>query len=130
MTDTPDLDENFGESSSLGSAGQSASSIGGKFYGKELRCMMYGFGDDRNPYTETVELLEDLVLKYITETTRKAIEVGKSGKITVDDVMYLVRRDPRKHTRVKELLLMNEELKKSRKAFDFEILANKAQRLE
>jgi hypothetical protein len=29
--------------------------------------MMYGFGDDRNPYTESVELLDDLVIEYITE---------------------------------------------------------------
>lgn len=96
---------------------------GGKFYGKELRCMMYGFGDDRNPYTESVELLEDLVLKYINETTRKAMDVGRTGKITVEDIMYLIRKDKRKCARVRELLLMNEELKKSRKAFDIEILA-------
>lgn len=95
---------------------------GGKLYGKELRCMMYGFGDDINPYTESVELLEDLVIKYINETTRKAMEVGRTGKITVDDIMYLIRKDKRKCARVKELLLMNEELKKSRKAFDIEIL--------
>lgn len=100
-----------------------AQSTGDKLYGKELRCMMYGFGDDRNPYTESVELLEDLVLKYINETTRKAMDVGRTGKITVDDIMYLIRRDKRKCARVKELLLMNEELKKSRKAFDIEILA-------
>lgn len=98
-------------------------SAGGKFYGKELRCMMYGFGDDRNPYTESVELLEDLVLKYINDTTRKAMDVGRTGKITVDDIMFLIRKDKRKCARVKELLLMNEELKKSRKAFDIEILA-------
>lgn len=98
-------------------------SAGGKFYGKELRCMMYGFGDDRNPYTESVELLEDLVLKYINDTTRKAMDVGRTGKITVDDIMYLIRNDKRKCARVKELLLMNEELKRSRKAFDIEILA-------
>lgn len=126
MTDTPDLDDTYGESATIGGVGQSASSIGGKFYGKELRCMMYGFGDDRNPYTETVELVEDLVLQYIAETTRKAMAVGKSGKITVEDVMYLVRKDPRKHARVKELLLMNEELKNSRKAFDYEMLATRA----
>lgn len=85
--------------------------------------MMYGFGDDRNPYTESVEILEDLVLKYINETTRKAMDVGRTGKITVEDIMHLIRKDKRKCARVKELLLMNEELKKSRKAFDFEILA-------
>lgn len=29
--------------------------------------MMYGFGDDQNPYTESVDLIEDLVIEYISE---------------------------------------------------------------
>lgn len=33
--------------------------------------MMYGFGDDQSPYTESVDLLEDLVIEYITEMVRK-----------------------------------------------------------
>ena len=80
--------------------------------------MMYGFGDDQNPYTESVDLLEDLVIQYISEVTYKAMEVGKSGRVTVEDILFLTRKDARKFTRVKELLLMNEELKKARKAFD------------
>ena len=32
-----------------------------------VRCMMFGFGDDQCPYTESVDLLEDLVIEYITE---------------------------------------------------------------
>ncbi len=28
---------------------------------------MYGFGDDPQPYAESVELLEDLVVQYITD---------------------------------------------------------------
>ena len=32
-----------------------------------VRCMMFGFGDDQNPYTESVELLEDLVVEFISE---------------------------------------------------------------
>lgn len=32
-----------------------------------VRCMMYGFGDDQNPYSESVDMLEDLVVEYITE---------------------------------------------------------------
>lgn len=86
---------------------------------------MYGFGDDLNPYTESVEIIEDLVLKYVGETTRKAMDVGRTGKITVEDVMYLIRKDRRKCRRVEQLLEMNEELKRSRKAFDIEILENK-----
>jgi transcription initiation factor TFIID subunit 13 len=46
------------------------------------------------------------------------MDVGKSGRVQVEDIMYLVRKDKRKYARVKELLNMNEELKKARKAFD------------
>ncbi|CAG5134131.1 unnamed protein product [Candidula unifasciata] len=89
-----------------------------KIFSKELRCMMYGFGDDQNPYTESVDLLEDLVTEYITEMTKKAMEIGKSGRIIVEDIIFLIRKDPKKYSRVKELLLMSEELRKARKAFD------------
>ena len=89
-----------------------------KIFTKELRCMMYGFGDEQNPYSESVDLLEDLVIEYITEMTKKAMEVGRQGRITVEDVIFLIRKDPKKYSRVKELLLMNEELRKARKAFD------------
>ncbi|XP_065206024.1 transcription initiation factor TFIID subunit 13 [Planococcus citri] len=96
------------------------SSSGGRkrMFSKELRCMMYGFGDDQNPYTESVDFLEDLVIEFITDMTHKAMDIGKSGRVQVEDIMYLVRKDKRKYARVKELLSMNEELKKARKAFD------------
>ena len=32
--------------------------------------MMYGFGDEQVPFTESVDLLEDLVVEYITEMVR------------------------------------------------------------
>ena len=41
-----------------------------RWFSKELRCMMFGFGDDLNPYTESVDLLEDLVMEYITDMVR------------------------------------------------------------
>lgn len=46
------------------------------------------------------------------------MDIGKSGRVQVEDILYLVRKDKRKYARVKELLNMNEELKKARKAFD------------
>lgn len=46
------------------------------------------------------------------------MEVGRSGRVQVEDVLYLVRKDKRKYSRVHDLLNMNEELKKARKAFD------------
>lgn len=87
-------------------------------FSKELRCMMYGFGDDKNPYTESVDMLEDLVIQFIKETTLKAMETGRSGRVQVEDIIFLIRKDHKKYSRVKELLTMNEELRKARKAFD------------
>lgn len=81
---------------------------------------MFGFGDDQVPFTESVDLLEDLVVEYITEMTLKAMDVGKKGKVHVEDIVFLIRKDPKKYARVKDLLTMNEELKKARKAFDAE----------
>ncbi|RWS17911.1 Transcription initiation factor TFIID subunit 13-like protein [Dinothrombium tinctorium] len=89
-----------------------------RLFSKELRCMMYGFGDDENPYTESVDLLEDMVIQYIIEVTYNAMEVGRQGRVQVEDIMYLMKKDGRKYARVKDLLIMNEELKKARKAFD------------
>ena len=89
-----------------------------RLFGKELRCMMYGFGDDQNPFTESVDMLEDLVIQFIGDISHKAQEVNKNGKITVEDVLHCVKRDQRKYARVRDLLSMNEELKKARKAFD------------
>ncbi|CAG2107615.1 unnamed protein product, partial [Medioppia subpectinata] len=89
-----------------------------RIFSKELRCMMYGFGDDHNPYTETVDMFEDLVIQFITDIALRAMEMGRPGRVAVEDIMHLVQRDGRKFSRVKDLLTMNEELKKARKAFD------------
>lgn len=37
--------------------------------------MMYGFGDDQNPYTESVDILEDLVIEFITEMVRQCVTI-------------------------------------------------------
>jgi len=89
-----------------------------RYFSKELRCMLYGYGDDKNPYTETVDFLEDLVMEFITEMTHKAMDIGRPGRVQVEDIIFLVRKHPRMYARVRELLTMNEELKKARKAFD------------
>jgi len=115
-------DETFDafEDEDVAEAGPSDATTSGRKrqFGKELRCMMYGFGDDINPYTESVELLEDVVVEFITQMTQQAMEVGRSGRVTVEDVLYLVRRDTRKAARVLRLLDMNEELRRARRAFD------------
>lgn len=46
------------------------------------------------------------------------MEVNKQNRVQIEDFMYLLRKDPRKYARAKDLLIMNEELKKARKAFE------------
>jgi transcription initiation factor TFIID subunit 13 len=41
-----------------------------RIFSKELRHMMFGLGDDQNPYTESVDLIEDLVIEYIAEMVK------------------------------------------------------------
>ncbi|XP_026737371.1 transcription initiation factor TFIID subunit 13 isoform X1 [Trichoplusia ni] len=115
--DTTDNYDQFDEEETEQQLGATASGRK-RLFSKELRCMMYGFGDDQNPYTESVDFLEDLVIEFITETTHRAMEVGRTGRVQVEDIIFLVRKDQRKYARVKDLLTMNEELKKARKAFD------------
>ena len=68
--------------------------------------------------TESVDILEDLVIEFIPEMTHKAMSIGRQGRVQVEDIVFLIRKDPRKFARVKDLLTMNEELKRARKAFD------------
>lgn len=89
-----------------------------QLFRKELRLMIYGFGDEKVPYDKTLELLEIVVINYIQDTCRRAVQVGKSDKLALEDIHYLIRRDIKKFGRVKDLLSMSEELKKARKQFD------------
>ncbi|KAG9451539.1 hypothetical protein H6P81_011504 [Aristolochia fimbriata] len=86
---------------------------------KDLQHMMYGFGDDANPLPETVALVEDIVVEYVTDLVHKAQDIAsKRGKLLTEDFLFLIRKDMPKLHRCTELLSMNEELKQARKAFE------------
>uniref|UniRef100_A0A0C9RP39 Transcription initiation factor TFIID subunit 13 n=1 Tax=Wollemia nobilis TaxID=56998 RepID=A0A0C9RP39_9CONI len=86
---------------------------------KDLQHMMYGYGDDPNPLPESVSLMEDIVIDYITDMVHKAQDIAsKRGKLLTEDFLFLLRKDMPKLNRCTELLAMNEELKRARKAFE------------
>ena len=58
--------------------------------------MMFGFGDDKNPYTESVDLLEDLVIEYISETVSKIV-ISRS-KLTKTLQRQILKRKYYKYT--------------------------------
>ncbi|KAI9181011.1 hypothetical protein LWI28_010292 [Acer negundo] len=86
---------------------------------KDLQRMMYGFGDDANPLPETVALVEDIVVEYVTDLALNALHIGsKRGTLTVEDFLYQIRKDFPKLKRCTELLSMQKELKQATKAFE------------
>ncbi|KAJ7571697.1 hypothetical protein O6H91_01G173500 [Diphasiastrum complanatum] len=80
----------------VGGAGQSQEgSLKRKrgIFSKDLRLMMYGFGDDPDPIPETVMLMEDILIDYITDMIHKSQDVAsRRGKLSTEDIMFLVRK--------------------------------------
>ena len=83
----------------------------------DLSKMMYGFGDVKNPLPETVDLMQSLVFEYINDMVTEALDLNVSttnNKLKTENMIYLIRNDPKKYARVEELLRMYEVLKKAR----------------
>ncbi len=75
--------------------------------------MMYGFGDAAEPLGESIDLMEDAVVNFVQETVRFRLifEAQKSwkvqtrpGKMSVEDVLFVIRKDKKKYARAVELL--------------------------
>ncbi|KAK9762386.1 Transcription initiation factor TFIID subunit 13 [Basidiobolus ranarum] len=80
---------------------------------------MYGFGDVPNPSADTVNVMEDLVIEYITGMCLQAAKVAdRRGKVKVEDFKFALRKDPKKLTRVEELLYMSEDIRRAKQLFD------------
>lgn len=85
---------------------------------KELRQMMYGFGDVSTPRVDTAEVLHNYLMEYLSILLTKTHSMAKiKGKTKTEDLMYFLKRDRTKYSRAKTLLVTNEELKNARKAF-------------
>eukprot|EP00041_Stephanoeca_diplocostata_P019547 m.423334 g.423334 ORF g.423334 m.423334 type:complete len:285 (-) comp21333_c0_seq6:415-1269(-) len=90
-----------------------------RFFTRELRKMMYGYGDVPNPADASVLMLEDLVCDYLLALSSKAILASKRrGAFRVEDILFHLRHDRKKYARVKEMLIRQEELRKARMPFE------------
>lgn len=79
---------------------------------EDIEEMMFGCGDTWPPQAESVELMEDLVVKYIHQLCQRAQEVADfTGKLDKQCFLYAVRCDQRKFSRAVALLKANSELK-------------------
>jgi transcription initiation factor TFIID subunit 13 len=100
-------------------------------FAKDLPNLMYGHGDSREPIKESVELLEDMAVEYVTDIVHKAMSLvhkrttaaaaasasskTKAEQLTLDDLLYVLRHDPRKYSRVREIVAMQDTIRAARK---------------
>ncbi|KAL7283467.1 hypothetical protein ACG7TL_002899 [Trametes sanguinea] len=87
---------------------------------KELRNLMYGFGDDRNPANDTVNVMEEILIEYIVDICQVASGGGKKSRLSIEDLRRALSRpaDAKKLARMEELLFMQEDIKRARAQFE------------
>jgi transcription initiation factor TFIID subunit 13 len=94
---------------------------------KDIKYMMYGFGDVEEPLDESADLVEDMLLEYLENFANRAMECAeRRGSLKTEDLLYIIRHDEKKTARVNELLRINEEIKEARKNFELDEAANVA----
>lgn len=95
-------------SASPGAAGSSAPSSSSSspqhsWVQNEIRGMMHGFGDSREPLPESVKLVEDIVTQQIKCVFYRAAEVATlrgSKSVAIEDILFLMRKDKVKLSRL------------------------------
>lgn len=101
-------------------------------FAKDLPWLMYGFGDADKPIKETVDLVEDIAVQFVTETVHAAMAAAalralpnataasakQKKDLDLEDLLFAVRRDPRKVARIQELIRRQKEIQEARKAMD------------
>jgi transcription initiation factor TFIID subunit 13 len=81
--------------------------------------MMYGFGDAKEPDPDSIALMEDMLVEYLTNVAHRSMEVAeRRGRMQTEDLLYVIRNDRKKFARVDELLEMNAKLKDARRNFE------------
>ena len=102
-----------------------------------VKNLMYGFGDDRNPANDTVGVMEEILIEYITDVVcffslsilfsnlnkaqcQAAAGPTRKSRLSVDDLRRVLSRpaDAKKLARMEELLFMQEDIKRARAQFE------------
>ncbi|RUS23358.1 transcription initiation factor IID, 18kD subunit-domain-containing protein [Endogone sp. FLAS-F59071] len=84
-----------------------------------VKSLMYGFGDVQNPSADSMAVLDEMVISFITDMSLQAAKVSeRRGKVKVEDYKFILRKDAKKLARVEELLYMSEDIRKAKQLFD------------
>jgi len=81
---------------------------------------MYGFGDDRNPASDTVNVMEDILIEFIIDVCQSSLAPTRKTRLSIEDIRRALSRpaDAKKLARMEELLFMQEDIKRARAQFE------------
>ena len=104
----------------VGRGGRKGKQKGGPFR-EDLRKLMFGFGDDKNPNEATVDLLEiyieEFVINLVAQSMRRSQRHG-TNSIRLPDVLNVIKHDEKKFFRMPYILSTQEEINKARANID------------
>jgi transcription initiation factor TFIID subunit 13 len=86
-------------------------------FAKEIRALMYGFGDVANPLPESIEIMDELLEWFIVDLCEQAQKRSTSSKLKTTDFLLALEKDAKKSARAHELLALDKELKQARATF-------------
>ncbi|KAF3070344.1 Transcription initiation factor TFIID subunit 13 [Daldinia childiae] len=93
------------------------------FNAKEIRALLYAFGDVQDPLPDTVRVLDEIVTEFLEgvcfEASRHAQVAGRQ-KLKFDDFEFGLRRNPQYLGRVKSMIEKRQKIKEMRRTFDQE----------
>eukprot|EP00127_Corallochytrium_limacisporum_P003793 Clim_evm7s153 gene=Clim_evmTU7s153 len=75
-----------------------------KLLKKQIRWLMYGYGDVRSPDEDSILVMADIVAEYVTELASVAAHWTGHPQLTVSNVQTVLRRDRKKSQKVRRLL--------------------------
>ncbi|KIK31176.1 hypothetical protein PISMIDRAFT_135108 [Pisolithus microcarpus 441] len=113
-----DAAQQVGGNSTAGRSRKQANFRG--LFTKELKSLMYGFGDDRNPANDTVNVMEEILVEFIVDVCQAAGGPQRKTRLSVEDLRRALSRpaDAKKLARMEELLFMQEDIKRARAQFE------------
>ncbi|KZS99227.1 TFIID-18kDa-domain-containing protein [Sistotremastrum niveocremeum HHB9708] len=102
-------------------ARRNAPSLKGVFV-KDLRNLMYGFGDEFHAAPDTVNVMEEILIEYIGNVCNTALGPSRKARLQIEDLRRVLSHpaDAKKLARMEELLFMQEDIKRARQEFEEE----------
>lgn len=91
-------------------------------FAKDLKSLMYGFSDEPIPASDSVSVMEEILIEYLANVTTTALAPTKKTRLQIEDLRRVLTRPPdaKKLARMEELLFMQEDIKRARQQFEEE----------